>query len=203
MRVLSFSPKGTFGANTYLVISDNEAVVIDPSVPPSAVQQKADLNSLKLKAVLLTHAHFDHMLEIDAWCNEFDIEPQLGQADAPALADEILNCYGLFFGTKKGYYGSYKTLSGGDKISFGSTALRVIETPGHTKGAIALYGDESVFVGDTVFEGGNVGRVDLPGGNYSALKSSIEKILALPEDTTVYCGHGTSTTVKELISNFK
>lgn len=88
-----------------------------------------------------------------------------------------------------------RLLSEGDIITFGNYALRVIHTPGHSPGGIALYTDGHVFVGDTLFSG-SIGRTDLPGGDYETLIKNVEtKIFSLPEDTKVHCGHGPDTTV--------
>ncbi|MBO7303830.1 MAG: MBL fold metallo-hydrolase [Clostridia bacterium] len=203
MKVLIFSPSDYFGANTYVIISHGEAVVIDPSVSASVLYENPDLSGITVKHIVLTHAHFDHMLEVDSWVKETGATLYVGVADARALSDEILNCYALFFGIKKGYYGPYKTLAEGDTITCGRLLLRVIDVPGHTRGSIALYTDGVTFVGDTVFEGGALGRVDLPGGSYTDLQNSLKKIMSLPESTTVYSGHGGATNIEELKSNFK
>ena len=79
----------------------------------------------------------------------------------------------------------------------GSVSLKVLHTPGHTPGGICLLYEKSVFVGDTLFQGG-IGRVDLPGGDYATLMRSIrDKLLTLPDDTIVYPGHGDATTIGE------
>ncbi|MDP3044868.1 MAG: MBL fold metallo-hydrolase, partial [Bacillota bacterium] len=88
-----------------------------------------------------------------------------------------------------------RELSDGEEISVGSKGLKVLHTPGHTRGGISLVGDGLVFSGDTLFCGG-VGRTDFPGGSMPTLVSSIKnKLLNLPDDTTVYPGHGPETTI--------
>ncbi len=90
-----------------------------------------------------------------------------------------------------------KTIADGDTISFGNISLKVIHTPGHSPGGVALLSeaDGCVFVGDTLFAG-SIGRTDFPGGDYETLLTSVrEKIFTLPDDTTIYSGHGPATTV--------
>jgi glyoxylase-like metal-dependent hydrolase (beta-lactamase superfamily II) len=88
-----------------------------------------------------------------------------------------------------------KTLKEGDTIHFGKCTLTVLHTPGHTEGGISLVGNDCVFVGDTLFQG-SIGRTDFPGGNYKALIGSIkEKLATLPDNYTVYPGHGPTTTL--------
>ena len=84
----------------------------------------------------------------------------------------------------------------GDEISFGEETLEVIHTPGHSQGGISLLGDGVVFCGDTLFAMG-VGRVDLPGGSWEVLMESIKtRLFTLPDETTVYTGHGPTTTIE-------
>ena len=80
--------------------------------------------------------------------------------------------------------------------------LTVMETPGHTSGSISILTEDKIFVGDTLFSEGGVGRCDLPGGNFYALRESVDKILNLPHDATVYCGHGDSKRLREIKINF-
>jgi glyoxylase-like metal-dependent hydrolase (beta-lactamase superfamily II) len=90
-----------------------------------------------------------------------------------------------------------KELNDGDEVAFGQITLKVIHTPGHTPGGIALYGDGCVFVGDTLFAG-SIGRTDFPGGSFETIKESIQqKLFVLDDDVIVYTGHGPTTTIGE------
>ncbi len=95
-----------------------------------------------------------------------------------------------------------KHLKDGDEVTFGDITLKVMHTPGHSRGGICLYTDGHVFVGDTLFYG-SIGRTDLPGGNYNTLISSIkEKLFTLPDNTVVHTGHVPETTIlRELKTN--
>ena len=189
------SPHG-FAANTYLFVSDTEAAVIDPTVPydTSAYPEK-------IKYVILTHAHFDHILEIDSWAAS-GAEVIISAKEQGALADSYRNCYKVFFGKDIGYFGPSRAVSEGEVLTVGDAALTVLECPGHTSGSISLVGDGIAFVGDTVFEGGGYGRWDLPTGDYRTLLKSIEKISSLPEETILYAGHGSPFTVKEFKNDY-
>lgn len=185
------SPHG-FAANTYILRSGNETCVIDPTVPYDPT-----LIGGRLKYIILTHCHFDHILELDSWAENTSAEVIISADDAEGLSDPSINCYLLFSGLNKGYRGRYKAVYDGDKLSLGEHTLSIVHLPGHTPGCIALVGEGLAFVGDTVFAGGGFGRCDLPRGNYRALRDSIMKVLSFPDDTVLYCGHGESTTVKE------
>ena len=178
-----------YGANTYKVVSGEEYLIIDPAVPP-----KKDVTPPKY--VLLTHAHFDHILFVEEWAS-LGCEVLISEKEADKLSDPGYNCYRQFFGKEDGYFGKVRGISSGEVITFGADEICYINTPGHTEGSgIYLCGD-ICFVGDTVFAGGGFGRYDLPSGNFSRLRESIRKILSLPEETVLYPGHGEKTTVKE------
>jgi len=184
------SPHG-FAANTYVIHSDGESAVIDPTVP-----YDASLYGEKIKYIILTHAHFDHILEIDSW-KESGAEVIVSANEKEALGDSYRNCYRLFYGSDNGYFGESTAVYDGDILKIGSTSLTVMDCPGHTLGSMTLVGDNIAFVGDTVFEGGGFGRCDLPTGNYVTLLKSIEKICTLADDTLLYSGHGNPFTVGE------
>ncbi|MBO5907226.1 MAG: MBL fold metallo-hydrolase [Clostridia bacterium] len=187
-----------FSANTYIVASDGECAIIDPAVPYCE-----ELISGKLKYIFLTHAHFDHMLDINSWASKTGAPVLVSEGDADKLSDGNLNCYTLFSGRNNGYYGKYQTVREGDTFALGSETLRVLELSGHTSGSIALLSEGMSFVGDTVFAGGGFGRWDLPTGDLNALKKSIGRICELDGDTVLYSGHGESTTVQKYIEEFK
>ncbi len=202
MRVLKFTPTERFGSNMFVLISNGDAAVIDPSVEYSKIKTQISGEFLRFKYIILTHAHFDHMLELDGWVEATGADVIVGKDDAPALSDSYFNCYKLFSGRNLGYYGGYKTVEDGDLLLLGEKTLRVMLTPGHSSGAITLSTDSALFVGDTLFFGGSYGRTDLPGGDEVKLFSSIKYILSEDENKTVYSGHGPDTTLREIKSNF-
>ena len=182
----------SFSANTYLISAEGEYAIIDPTAP-----YDESLIDGKLKYILLTHAHFDHILEIDSWVNNTDAEVILSAYEADALSDPMRNCYKLYDGTDRGYFGERRGINEGDAIPLGDQTIELIHTPGHTIGSCCYKIGNDVFVGDTVFAGGGYGRFDLPTGNLTMLRDSIGKILALPDECILYPGHGENTTAKE------
>ena len=181
-----------FASNTYVIASSGECAVIDPTVPYSDT-----LVSGRLKYIFITHAHFDHILEVDTWRAATGAPVYVSLADRDALRDPVRNCYKLFFGTDGGYFGEAEIMREGDVFDIGDETLTVMETPGHTVGSVILFNSEVAFVGDTVFAGGGYGRWDLPGGDYDALRGSIKSVMALDGGIRLYPGHGGSTTVRE------
>ena len=198
MKVLTFLPRGYFGSNTYLIFSDNEAAVIDPSVKYENLKSHITENGLTVKFIIITHAHFDHILEIDDWVQNTNAEVIVGTKDANALSDPYLNCYRPFLNLEKGYNGNYTTVDEGSELKLSSQTLKFLSTPGHSPGSITVFADHNLFVGDVVFNEGGYGRCDLPGGDFKVLFSSIGRILSFDEETMVYSGHGEPTTLKEI-----
>ncbi len=182
----------SFAANSYLISADGEYAVVDPTAP-----YHDGMCEGTVKYILLTHAHFDHILEVDSWVNSTGAEVIISAAEADALSDPMRNCYKLYDGTDRGYFGERRGISEGDRIPLGDQTIEMISTPGHTIGSACYKIGNDVFVGDTVFAGGGFGRYDLPTGSIVMLRDSIRKILALPNECTLYPGHGESTTAKE------
>ena len=198
MKVLYFSPMGYFGSNMYIIYSGTEAAVIDPSMKYSSVRSVLEANKLTVKYIIVTHAHFDHILEIDDWVENTEGIVFIGRDDAPALKDPYLNCYRTFLGIEKNYDGPFAMLSDGDRLTLGEDTINILSTPGHSAGSISLFTDGKLFVGDVVFPEGGYGRCDLPGGDLRILFSSISRLLKFNDDTVVYSGHGNESTLKEI-----
>ena len=189
-------PTHNFSSNTYVLCSGGEYAVIDPSVP-----YDKSVCPGELKYILLTHSHFDHILDIDSWVDAGG-KVLISKHEIDFLPDPMKNCYGLFFGQTKGYFGEAHGVSEGDAFNLGDETITVLEVPGHTDGSLIYKIGEICFVGDTVFDGGGYGRFDLPSGNAAKLKSSIERIHTFPLDTVLYPGHGGPTTVKKHKQDF-
>ena len=203
IRVHTFTPTDYFGSNCFLIDSNGEYAVIDPSVKFSDVEKKIPDIGQKLKYILLTHCHFDHIYAINSWVKACpDVPVIIGRGDGPGLSDPRLNCYLGFLGIADGYNGKYIPVNEGSCLKLADTVIRVIETPGHTAGGVSYRINDHLFVGDTLFEGGGYGRVDLPGGDFSLLEKSIIKIFTHEADGHVYCGHGLNTTLHDIINKF-
>lgn len=198
-----------FQENT-IVFSDGDiCVIIDPGCYDRQEQETLvnfiEENKLKVEAVLLTHAHIDHVLGCAFLLDKYAVDFYIHQEDLFTLnaVPNYAHLYGF-----PGYTPPEipnKILHGGEVLNFGKIELKVFFTPGHAPGHVVYYNEElkSVINGDVLFSG-SFGRVDLPGGDLETLKKSIFEIMfKLPEDTVVYCGHGPETTIgKEKRSNY-
>ena len=195
-KVVLLNSPHPFAANSYLISSDNEYAIVDPTTPFD--ESFGD----KIKYVLLTHAHFDHILDIDSWVSAGAEKVIISSEGVDALPNPMRNCYKLYNGSDNGYFGIATKIEDGEELLLGSTKIKFLYTPGHTSCSGIYIIDNCVFVGDTVFAGGGYGRFDLPTGNYIMLRDSINKILDLPDDMILYPGHGETTTVKEYKDDF-
>ena len=194
LEIRCFHPEESYGSNCYVVSSGGSFAVIDPSVSYADVLRLCHIPDGALKYIIVTHAHFDHILEIDSWVENTGATVIIGSPDRPSLSDSHRNCYSVFFGVNKGYFGEAVGVNDGDVITLGDDILEIIATPGHTPGGIAIKCADEIFVGDTVFAFG-YGRCDLPGGDFDTLVHTIREIYRLSEETAVYSGHGEPSTV--------
>ncbi len=186
----------SYGTNTYLVWDKDskDAMLIDPAAPNRNLLIEIQKKELKLKYIVLTHGHADHIGGVGYFQEELGAEIMIHALDASMLSDPELNLSSLM-----GQYviapNPSKKLADGDEINLGAESLKVIHTPGHTKGGICLLHKNILFSGDTLFQMG-IGRTDLPGGSMEALGESIKnKLFKLAEDTIVLPGHGGQSTI--------
>lgn len=188
---------GMVSTNCYLVINEEtkEAVVIDLGGSPDYFINHIKSEGLTIRAVLLTHGHFDHILGLSDFLQEFEVPVYAHQEEMVLLADATLNASKSY---TKGYvYTDAIATQDGEVLQLAGMHFQVIHTPGHTRGCVCYYVEEekTLFSGDTLFLG-SVGRTDLPTGDEGTLKNAIrEKLLVLPEDVKVYPGHMDSTTI--------
>jgi len=189
---------GPIMANCFIVGCQEtlEAVVIDPGDEPDKILQSVTGLKLKVKNILNTHGHFDHV-SANKGINAATGAPILIHAlDAPMLQHISASAaqWGL---TAQDSPPPGRTIDEGDTITFGNITLQVLHTPGHTPGGVSFLADGHVFVGDTLFAG-SIGRTDFPGGDFRTLKSSIQgKLFVLEDDVLVHTGHGPETTIGE------
>ena len=185
-------------ANTYLLIDENkDCLVIDPSSIKDGVINYIKREGLTLKGILLTHGHFDHFKGVENLVKEFNVKIYISFLDSSLLGDSNLNCSKLC-GENVTYDKSVETLVDNEKINLLKDEIVVISTPYHTEGSICFYDklNNLLFSGDSLFKN-SIGRYDLPTSNFRSLKSSLSKILSLPEEVKVYPGHGQFTSIKE------
>ena len=182
--------------NAYIFVDEdtNECVVLDPGGDEDKLIRTIESNGLILKAILLTHAHGDHIGALAALKEKFGAPVGIYKDEADVLRSPELNFTGSF-GSPRIAMEADILFEDGDVYRFGKEgALRVIHVPGHTPGGACYYSEATgqLFSGDCLFYG-SVGRTD---GNMALLLKSIqEKLMVLPDDTRVYPGHGMPTTI--------
>ena len=185
-------------ANTYVLIDDNShCIVIDPSKDYDGISSYIKKNNLILKAILLTHGHFDHIRGVKRLIDEYSVPLYVGFDEVDLLTNPRLNCSKYM---SEEYVLDVKaiTLCDNEVLRIFDEDILCISTPVHTIGSMCFYLKDSklLFTGDFLFKG-SVGRSDLPTGTPKKFNSSIKKILVLPEDTKIYPGHGPFSTLKE------
>lgn len=187
---------GMIQANCYLLGDEasGEAVVIDPGGDTPVVLRALAARKLKPVAIVATHGHFDHVEGLGPLKAATGAPILLHRDDLPLV--QGMRTQAALFGIKVGDAPPPdRFIDEGDQIRFGAHALKVLHTPGHSRGSVCLAADRGVFVGDLLFAG-SIGRTDLAGGDYDTLIDSVRtKIFSLPDDTRVYPGHGPTTTV--------
>jgi len=192
---------GPLFTNCYLACctETREAVIIDPGFDKESEAEKIlreiSEKGLKVKFILNTHGHPDHT------CGNGLIKRATGapilihKHDAHMLGERGKEL-SFMFGFKFHSPPADKFLSDGEEVRFGNIALKVIHTPGHSRGSISLVGKNSVFTGDTLFAG-SIGRYDFPDSSLEDIKSSVKKLVSLPGNFVVYPGHGPISTIGE------
>ena len=199
MYKITYSSLGVIGTNCYTLINDStgEAILVDATGDLDSLLQGITEINADLKAVLLTHAHFDHIDAVDGVKKKFPkADVYIGENDEKLLGNPNLNLAMSFMG-KNLVVKADKTVRDGEEIELIGLNIMCIEVPGHTIGGMCYYIPDlkSLFDGDTLFRG-SVGRSDFPTGNGEDLINNIrEKLLTLPEDTNVFPGHDSPTTI--------
>lgn len=182
-------------ANSYIIADNGEAAIVDPS-DPDRVTSIINENDLKVRFIILTHGHFDHITGVDSLVDQFPgSQVLIHPADHGKLADPEKNVSTLFGANVKVKADKF-SLTEKDVVKIGNTEIKVMETPGHTEGSIVLMVGSNLISGDTLFKG-SVGRTDLPGSSNEALMGSLKKIMTLSDHLKVYPGHGEQTVLGE------
>ena len=185
MLTLHTLPLGAYQTNCYILHQEDSSscVVIDPGYTPEVILDFLAGKGLKLEAILLTHGHFDHVGAVRDLAAETGCQVYLNPDDLsmpPRMTAGPL------------YYTD--TYSDGAPLSPAGIPFQVLSTPGHPPGSVCLIAENYLFSGDTLFAGSR-GRTDLPGGSTRAIRESLRRLAALPQDYSVHPGHGESTTL--------
>jgi hydroxyacylglutathione hydrolase len=200
IKCFVFNP---FSENTFVVFDETkEAVIIDPGCHErneiAEMDQFIDNNKLKVKYLLNTHCHIDHVLGNYHVKQKYKVPFLIHQQEEPVLL--AVKSYATNYG-----FATYQEalpdrfLGEGEQVVFGNTRWKVLFVPGHSPGHIAFYDEKEkvIFSGDVLFNR-SIGRTDLPGGDHDTLIRSIrQKLFVLPDSVIVHCGHGPTTTIGE------
>lgn len=187
---------GPIEANNYLVADENskEAVLIDCSEKVQQIIDDVKNLGLKVKYILLTHGHFDHVMGVNDMKKELGAEVLVNEKDKSQveMTKTILRTFGIYADKNPEYD---RFIDANTELKIGDIPIKILETPGHTEGGLSYLIDGKLFSGDTLFKR-YVGRTDLPGGDYDKLENSIRNVLyKLEDDTEVFPGHNEKTTI--------
>lgn len=199
---MQFNP---FGVMTYVLWHEDgkDAFVVDPGMMDNVERERFSSfitsHELKVKKILLTHVHIDHVPAVQWVKSQYSATIECSQLDE-FLIELLPQQYKMFMLPYNGEKFSVdRYLDDGEELSLNGEVIKVLHVPGHSPGSLAFYLPEcdKLLSGDAVFYM-SIGRTDLPGGSYETLILSIkEKIMTLPEDTVIYPGHGDCTTVAD------
>lgn len=183
---------GPLNVNSYFLVNDfNQAVVIDSGENYKKIKQVSEQYGFDIKAVLLTHAHFDHSGNAKKLQDD-GAKIYISKIDAPKLLND--DNLSSDFGRKFEYLTADFTFDDDEELDVLGIKIKVIATPGHTDGSVCFMVGSALFTGDTLFLG-SVGRTDFKSGNREQMVSSIKKLFKLEGDYTVYPGHDEFTTL--------
>jgi glyoxylase-like metal-dependent hydrolase (beta-lactamase superfamily II) len=177
LRVIKVGPLGPYDNNAYVIIdgTSGESLIVDMPAEGETVLEQAQ--GTWVTAIVLTHAHPDHCLSFDLM-TKATAAPVLAHSDETGIPEERVT----------------RRLKDGESLPLGLLQVKVIHTPGHTAGSICLLAGDYLIAGDTLFPGGP-GHTNSPQQLRQEIRSIIDKLFALPDDTLVYPGHGESTTI--------
>jgi hydroxyacylglutathione hydrolase len=196
MQIYTF-PLGPLQTNCYIIANDDskEAIIVDAGMNPDELIYKSE--EYTVQAILMTHAHFDHMGGLDKIRRKVKAPVYIHKNEQEWLVNADLNGssrWPTIGGAMLSEPAEHETADG-EVLELAGFSIRVLETPGHTPGGLSFLIDKHLFSGDTLFAR-SIGRTDLLGGNYDQLMESIhDKLMELPDETIVYPGHGPATTI--------
>ncbi|WP_027340561.1 MBL fold metallo-hydrolase [Halonatronum saccharophilum] len=186
---------GVGDVNCYILSDDNKVgVIVDPGDDGDKLIDYIEKEGIELKAIILTHYHYDHILALEEVRDRFNIPVLIHKEDFEGLNNPEIN---LSANRPVGSVSveADKTLEDGEILNFGEMRLEIIHTPGHTGGCICIKIHNILLTGDTLFKN-SLGRTDLVGGSYERLVESVKgKLLTLDDDIVVYPGHYDQSTL--------
>jgi len=189
-------PVGMLASNCYILNDNGALALVDCGIFTRKVREAIAGQGGDLRYILLTHGHFDHIQGVASAKEAYPAaQVCIGEADAAYLTGEMDSLPGRPSFHKSPIIPD-QLLGDGDAIALGESSLRVISTPGHTGGGVCFYAEEEglLFTGDTLFFE-EVGRADLPGGDWDVLQDSVRRLFGLPGDCVVLPGHYQESTL--------
>lgn len=203
MKIICFQPTGLFAVNSYAVISEKgNALLIDA---PKGVYNQVAENGLRIKKILLTHGHCDHIESLDELVKKTGAEVYINSLDKLKLTDDFLNLSDYFSDymdcAAPHYSGSVSDAENGGSIILDELTVKILHTPGHTSGSVCYFIGNNIFSGDTLFCR-SIGRTDMTDGSYTEMLGSLKALSELEGDYTIYPGHNNATSLSyEIINN--
>lgn len=198
LKVQSFV-LGPIMTNAYLIWDEEtrHGVVVDPGAEPEQLISSIKDEQLTVEAILLTHAHFDHIGGVEDVRKVTGAPVYLHEQEASWLTNPTENGSAMF-GEHVRAESADILLTGDEVPTFAEREVKVLHTPGHSPGSVSYYWEEAQLLvsGDVLFQG-SIGRTDLPGGDYDTLMASLRRVIELPEVTRVLPGHGPGTTIEQ------
>lgn len=192
--ILKKTEVGTLGTNCYFAGDKNDIILIDPGAEAQKILRIAEENEYKIKKIVLTHCHYDHIGAVDKIKSETKATVYISENELENYMKSNVNL-NSFFGDNLVPEKPDVLLKEGDIIKSGDYEFKVINTPGHTSGGICLLCENVLFSGDTLFKE-SIGRTDFPTGSLEQLIANVRaKLLTLPLETVVYPGHGEKTSI--------
>ena len=182
---------GNLFANTYVISEGEDAFLVDCGGDPTGVIEFIEKHELKLKYILITHGHGDHIYGLDKIRQATGAKIGIHKNDVVALTHAFNLSISGAEPVKEDFHFKEK-----DKLEVGPMVVKVLETPGHSPGGVCFYLKEQkvMFTGDTLFNHG-VGRDDFPGGSWGKLKKSLHRLISMDLEIKIYPGHGQSSTI--------
>lgn len=187
--IIKAIPAGIYDANCYIVMDEKtkDAVVLDPGGDGEMLERAIKDMKANVKSILLTHGHMDHVGGVEYLSDKLNVPFYISKID-----EEYMEKDNYVFGSIRNANGY---LEDGNDLSFGSLNIKVIATPGHTKGGLCFLIEDKLFTGDTLFQG-SIGRTDFIGGSFPEIIDSIKtKLLPLGDEIEVYPGHGPKSSI--------
>lgn len=185
--------RGLLGSNCWLLADSGEGAIIDPGAGIDKIMSMIAETGCKVKYIVLTHSHFDHVVSVDLLREKTGAPVLLHSNEAGYLTDPWYNGSGSF-GSERRFKEAERFIEDGDRLPLGKAELEIIHTPGHTPGSICIKTGSLLFTGDTLFRL-SIGRTDLGTGSYTDIMASLRKLTELDADTIVYPGHGESSAI--------